>query len=93
MAAAKPEAIALKHSVVVSPIRRRTRWAIKLVVGTLNLKKGRKLQYSVHFRSFTYFCVVAFTSLPYCFFIRVILEFYCDICTVSLKCFFLLTAL
>ena len=38
-----------RHSVFVSPVRLRTHWAIKLVVGTLNL--------------------VAFTSLPYCFFI------------------------
>ena len=56
-----------RHSVGVSPVWLRTHWATKLVVGTLNFEKGRKLQYSVHFRSFTYFCVVAFTSPPYCF--------------------------
>ena len=43
----------------VSQVRLRTHSAIKLVVGTLNLEKGRKQQYSLHFRSFTYFCVVA----------------------------------
>ena len=67
-----------RHSVGVSPVRLRTHWTIKLVVGTLKLGKERKLQYSVHFRSFTYFCVVAFTSLPYCFFIQLS---YCPICS------------
>jgi len=55
------------HSVGVSPVQLRTHWAIELVVGTLNLEKGRKLLYSFHFRSFTYFRVFAFTSLPYWF--------------------------
>ena len=35
-----------RHSVGVSPVRLRIHWTIKLVVGTLNLEKGRKLQYS-----------------------------------------------
>ena len=47
MAAAKPEAIAL-DSLGVSPVRLRTHWATKLEVGTVNLEKGRKLQYSLH---------------------------------------------
>ena len=57
-----------RHSVGVSLVRLRTHWAVELVVGTLNLEKGRKLQYSFHLRSFTYFCLFAFTSLPYWFF-------------------------
>ena len=48
--------------------RLRTHWAIELSVVTRNLEKGRKLQYSFHFRSFAYFCLFAFTSFPYWFF-------------------------
>jgi len=54
-----------RHSVGVSPVRLRIHWATELVVGTLNLEKERKLQYSFHFRSLSYFCLSAFTSFPY----------------------------
>jgi len=52
-----------RHSVGVSPVRLRTHWTIKLVVGTLHLEKGRKLQYALHFRSFTYFALLLLLPL------------------------------
>ena len=63
-----------RHSVGVSPVQLRTHWAIELVVGTLHLEKGRKLQYSFHFRSL----------LPFCFYFLSILVLYNDV-TIALN--------